>query len=215
MGEGRGIPGEGTACAKVQRPGATWPVQRAAGGVIGLEAGEQWGAGRAPARQAVGLERRRVGGLVSKQALCAVLGSDVLSWPWIRWHSYTRCLRSCAFSLARSHERTRTSDTHKVGTQKIHTCGPRTPTGCTHNTHTGMADTFGAYTLWTYRLVAHAHTEDTDPQNASLTMWPNAHTLVHSHTYTLATHTQGAQHAGTRRKHALTARVSTQNTGPA
>lgn len=214
MGAGRGIPGEGTARAKVQRPGATWPVQTAAGGFTGLESGEQWGAGRAPARQAVGLEQR-VGELMSRQALCAALGSDILSWPGIGWHSYTPCLQSCAFCLTHSHEGTRTSDTLKVGTQKIHTWGPRTPTGCTHNTHTGMTDTFEANTLWTYRLVAHAHTEDTNPQNASLTMWPNAHTLVHSRTYTLATHTQGAQHTGTRRKHALTARVSTQNMGPA
>ena len=34
------------------------------------------------------------GGLVSRQALRAVLRSDVLSWPWVgwAWHSYThRC----------------------------------------------------------------------------------------------------------------------------
>lgn len=110
MGAGRGIPGEGTARAEVQRPGATWPVQRAAGGFTGLESGEQWGAGRAPARQAVGLEQR-LGELASRQALCAVLGSDVLSWPWIGWHSYAPCLRS-VLSLSLIHTKGHVHQTH-------------------------------------------------------------------------------------------------------
>lgn len=176
-------------------------------------------------------------GLQNALALRAVLKSSdglrwsLIGWVWYRWLAQTHSLFPIlCFSLSFIHTNCLMCLTHMKHTevlQKLHALGTCTPIGCTYNTPTGLTDAF-----WTYKLIqVHnlcTHREDMYPKQlrhqpcSQTCMYTWGHTWKHAnihacigHAYAgilgQATHTQGAKHTDTWRKHTLIAHLYIQN----